>query len=81
MAILSFVTNHGWLDNLTFRGMREQIINQSKNLTDLNGSAMTKNQRMTKIFLILGKSNVCCNLISGKSFGNSSRMAVEHCNR
>lgn len=67
MAILSFVTNHGWLDNLTFRGMREQIINQFGKIlvTDLNGSAMRKLPNDKNLFDI--RQGVCSfNLINGK---------------
>ena len=43
-CVFSFVTNHGWLDNLTFRGMRKSILDQFSMIftLDLNGSAMRK---------------------------------------
>jgi predicted helicase len=43
-GIISFITNHGYLDNPTFRGMRHQLINtfDQINVVDLHGNAKKK---------------------------------------
>ena len=43
-GILAFVTNHGYLDNPTFRGMRQQLMNTFTDiyLLDLHGNARIK---------------------------------------
>jgi len=43
-GILGFVTNHGFLDNPTFRGMRQQLLGafDSISLADLHGNAKKK---------------------------------------
>ncbi|MFZ1488822.1 MAG: type ISP restriction/modification enzyme, partial [Ilumatobacteraceae bacterium] len=44
VGVLSFITNHGYLDNPTFRGMRQQLCNAfSKiDILDLHGNAKKK---------------------------------------
>jgi predicted helicase len=46
-GILAFITNHGYLDNPTFRGMRQQLMNAFTDIyiLDLHGSA--KKREMT----------------------------------
>ena len=43
-GILGFITNHGYLDNLTFRGMRWHLLNTFDRIhvVDLHGNAMKK---------------------------------------
>ena len=43
-GVLAFVTNHGYLDNPTFRGMRQQLMNTFTDiyLLDLHGNARIK---------------------------------------
>ena len=43
-GILAFITNHAYLDNLTFKGMRQQLIDTFTDiyLLDLHGNAMRK---------------------------------------
>ncbi len=43
-GIVGFVTNHGYLDNITFRGLREQLLTTFPRITvlDLHGNAKKK---------------------------------------
>ena len=43
-GILAFITNHGYLDNPTFRGMRQQLLDTFTNiyLLDLHGNSRTR---------------------------------------
>ena len=43
-GVLAFITNHGYLDNPTFRGMRQQLLNTFTDiyLLDLHGNARIK---------------------------------------
>jgi len=43
-GILAFVTNHGYLDNPTFRGMRESLLHSFDTiyLLDLHGNSKKK---------------------------------------
>ncbi len=45
-GVLAFVTNHGYLDNLAFRGMRQQLMRAFSEIyvIDLHGSAMKREQ-------------------------------------
>ena len=45
-GILGFITNHGYLDNPTFRGMRQSLMNtfQGMRVIDLHGNANKKEQ-------------------------------------
>ncbi|MHB8952445.1 MAG: type ISP restriction/modification enzyme [Pirellulaceae bacterium] len=42
-GVVGFVTNHGFLDNVTFRGMRQQLLNTFSRITvvDLHGNSRT----------------------------------------
>ena len=44
IGILGYITNHGYLDNPTFRGMRQSLLNtfQRRNLIDLHGNTKKK---------------------------------------
>ncbi|MFZ1709946.1 MAG: type ISP restriction/modification enzyme, partial [Anaerolineae bacterium] len=44
VGVLSFITNHGYLDNPTFRGMRQQLCNAFSeiDILDLHGNAKKK---------------------------------------
>ena len=46
-GILAFITNHGFLDNPTFRGMRQQLINSFDSLYnyDLHGNSKKKEKQ------------------------------------
>jgi hypothetical protein len=43
-GVLGFITNHGYLDNPTFRGMRQSLLNsfQLRQVVDLHGNAKKK---------------------------------------
>jgi len=45
-GILAFITNHGYLDNPTFRGMRQSLLNEFSEIYvfDLHGSSKKKQQ-------------------------------------
>ena len=47
-GILAFVTNHGYLDNPTFRGMRQQLLDTFTDiyLLDLHGNSRTKERSL-----------------------------------
>ena len=49
-GMVGFVTNHGYLDNVTFRGMREQLIAAFPRIgvLDLHGSAKKRTSRLTE---------------------------------
>ena len=43
-GVLAFITNHGWLDNPTFRGMRQSLLNSFSEIyvLDLHGNSRRK---------------------------------------
>ena len=43
-GVLAFITNHGWLDNPTFRGMRQSLLNSFSEIyaLDLHGNSKKK---------------------------------------
>ena len=43
-GVLAFITNHGWLDNVTFRGMRQSLLNSFSEIyvLDLHGNSKKK---------------------------------------
>ncbi len=43
-GVLAFITNHGWLDNPTFRGMRQSLLNSFSEIyvLDLHGNSRKK---------------------------------------
>lgn len=46
-GILAFITNHGYLDNLTFRGMRQQLLKSFDNIFIINLHGNTTKREVT----------------------------------
>ena len=46
-GVLAFITNHGWLDNVTFRGMRQKLVNSFSEIHVLDLHGNSKKNEMT----------------------------------
>ncbi len=46
-GVLAFITNHGWLDNPTFRGMRQSLLNSFSEIYVLNLHGNSKKKETT----------------------------------
>ena len=81
-GVLAFVTNHGYLDNPTFRGMRQSLLSTFSHIhiTDLHGSLKKHESRIhgvpdENVFPI--EQGVAVGLFA-KTPGNSQKTSVRH---
>ena len=71
-GVLGFITNHSYLDNPTFRGMRQSLMNSFDEIyiLDLHGNSLKKKKHLTeakmKMFLIFSKVLLLHFLLSKK---------------
>jgi predicted helicase len=82
-GVLGFITNHGYLDNLTFRGMRQSLMNSFNEiyLLDLHGNSLKKERcpdgsKDENVFDI--RQGVCIGLFVKKK--QNKRTKVLHAN-
>ena len=63
-GVVGVITNHSWLDNPTFRGMRQSLMRSFEQIyvLDLHGSAKKKSARLTasktKTFLTFSRASL-----------------------
>lgn len=81
-GVLAFITNHGYLDNPTFRGMRQQLMNEFTEIyvLDLHGSSKKKEiapggSKDENVFDI--QQGVCIGIFV-KELGQSHIAKVQH---